>query len=148
MLNRVNMYNSFVHHFHWYFSLSLSPSPHHVHVTIDKDAAAVREQLEKDLEAARAQLEERRASEAVEHGGEQEPSEGSNGGREGQKSSTEIEVHFCSGSETNIALVQDQFSYMYMSFCLFMFVVVVENGSLVQFIMLLKSLHVYHYLYW
>ena len=59
-------------------------------LSLDKDAAAVREQLEKDLEAAKAQLEEKRASEAAEHGGEYEPSDG------GKKSSTEIEVTlFC-----------------------------------------------------
>lgn len=55
---------------------------------LDKDAAAVREQLEKDLEAAKAQLVVKRAADATEHG-EQELSNDVGGG---QKSNTEIEV--------------------------------------------------------
>ena len=59
----------------------------HSHKYLDKDAAAVREQLEKDLEAAKAQLKARRASETTEQGGDQEAGEVG-----GKKSSTEIEV--------------------------------------------------------
>ena len=57
---------------------------------LDKDAAAVREQLEKDLEEAKAQLVVKRTTETTENG-DQELSNDVGGG---QKSNTEIEVQY------------------------------------------------------
>ena len=54
---------------------------------LDKDAAAVREQLEKDLETAKAQLEAKRATESTEHDDQE-----SGGDFTAKKSITEIEV--------------------------------------------------------
>lgn len=71
---------------------------------LDKDAAAVREQLEKDLEAAKAQLMARRASETTEPGEQEETKVG------GKKSSTEIEVGSLS---INICILVRPYSICY-----------------------------------
>ena len=72
---------------------------------LDKDAAAVREQLEKDLEAAKAQLVVKRSAETTEPG-DQELSNDVGGG---QMSNTEIEVQFKWLCVNFLSVVQREF---------------------------------------